>query len=326
MIKPAVFNLASVLQFDKLFHVAKKRKHYSTILSLHRISDDDDPFWPPLKVRTFKTLLEYCVQHYEVVHLSDLNKATAKPKIVLSFDDGYYDFIEHALPEIKLHGLPSNHNIVINCAEKNEVIWTQDLGDLFQFLKRNKFVGSMNLAGRALVLNGERTQWLREYSMTYRTLLQMNKIDRIATLTNWRRSVNAPLPSVKMMNWDDLKTCLKNGVEIGSHTVSHHTLTTLGREELSIEVTESKRIIEAKLGIKCETLAVPNGQSNQVVADAIANAGYRRLLLANNEFVKPVSTRESLNILGRVNLIQEPVRQMKLRMEGFHDFIRNGRL
>jgi len=31
---------------------------------------------------------------------------------VLSFDDGYSDFVQHALPVIKSHGIPSNLNIV----------------------------------------------------------------------------------------------------------------------------------------------------------------------------------------------------------------------
>ena len=107
--KDALLKLLYQLGLPSLLRT--KKKGTLTVLCLHRISDDRDFFFNPIKVRTFEMLLEYLNKHYSIVPFSELKKTTSKPKLVLSFDDGYYDFIENALPLLIKKGIPSNHNI-----------------------------------------------------------------------------------------------------------------------------------------------------------------------------------------------------------------------
>src|SRR5689334_14309883 len=107
-----------------------KGQNSLTVLSLHRISPDIDFFWQPIHPDTFDQLLKYVKKHYEVICFRDLNslpKTNARPYLILSFDDGYYDYIEYALPLLKKNNLPSNHNLVVSCLESNQLIWTQRL-------------------------------------------------------------------------------------------------------------------------------------------------------------------------------------------------------
>ena len=65
----------------------------------------------------FDELLSFVNRHFAVVTLSQLRAPTAKPKLILSFDDGYRDFLLHAVPILKRHGLHVNQNVIPRCIE-----------------------------------------------------------------------------------------------------------------------------------------------------------------------------------------------------------------
>ena len=56
------------------------------------------------------------------------------------------------------------------------------------------------------------------------------------------------------LNWNGFKQAAQNGHEIASHTVSHVNLNAAGENELS----QSKQIIQNKIGQECVTLVYPN--------------------------------------------------------------------
>ena len=76
------------------------------------------------------------------------------------------------------------------------------------------------------------------------------------------------------VSWSDLKDLVKNNFDIESHTKSHMMLTKLDPKKLDIELTESKKTLEKKLGIKVIGIAYPNYLQNQAVRDATKLAGY----------------------------------------------------
>jgi peptidoglycan/xylan/chitin deacetylase (PgdA/CDA1 family) len=306
----------------------KKRKNYATVLSLHRVSDEYDFFWPPVKTGTFRKLLEYCARKYQVIHLSELAMPSGgKPRLVLSFDDGYSDFIENALPELMRVGIPSNHNVVIECVEKNSAIWTQDLGGIFSYLRKINFKGTLSVGDESLFFDGVSTPWMRQYLKAYHILLKKKKEARASIIHEWKVSLKIPEIHVSMMNWEDVRKCSRSGVEIGSHTVSHQTLTTLDEDSLLFEVRSSKRMLETTLGIQCETFAVPNGQSDARVLKVISESGYKRVLMANDAFFKQNNRiGDTLLEIGRINVSEAPFNEVRMRIGGFHHVVKNGSL
>lgn len=59
------------------------------------------------------------------------------------------------------------------------------------------------------------------------------------------------------LTWDQVRELRSAGIAFGSHTVSHPQLTTAKPHELEMEVRESKRVIEDKLGCPVESFAYP---------------------------------------------------------------------
>ena len=77
------------------------------------------------------------------------------------------------------------------------------------------------------------------------------------------------------VRWDEIKELAEAGWEIGSHTLTHPRLTTVGDDaQLAAELRGSRERLEAELGRDCRTLAYPYGDVDDRVARATKEAGY----------------------------------------------------
>jgi len=291
-----------------------------TVLSLHRISEDRDHFYNPIKPDSFNSLLEYCCKHYEVTNFANINLKTKKPKLILSFDDGYNDFISTAVPILKKMGVPSNHNVVNACLNNNSIIWTQELNDLFNFLKENNITDDEIIAGHTTF----KENWGFYYMSFFKIMLQMPQALRNNILKSLIKKYNLSF-SYKMMNWEDVIDCVNNhDVEIGCHTYNHDSLGSVRdvsflETELNIALAELKQ----KTGKPVSILALPNGTYNDIVIDYAKTKGIKNILLSDNKIINAITVNGTLNMLGRINMADESIYEMILRMECFHTKIRN---
>jgi peptidoglycan/xylan/chitin deacetylase (PgdA/CDA1 family) len=76
------------------------------------------------------------------------------------------------------------------------------------------------------------------------------------------------------MSWRELRELRGRGWEVGSHTVSHPRLTSLGDEELAREVGESRLACDEGIGARCASIAYPYGDVDSRVVAAARAAGY----------------------------------------------------
>ncbi len=75
--------------------------------------------------------------------------------------------------------------------------------------------------------------------------------------------------------WERIAAAAAQGLEIGSHSASHRTLTTLDDVEVEREIVASRETIEARTGARPECFAYPYGEWDTRVRDAVRAAGYR---------------------------------------------------
>ena len=73
----------------------------------------------------------------------------------------------------------------------------------------------------------------------------------------------------------DAGALVDRGWEVGSHTVSHPTLTKIDDESLADELVRSKAEVERLAGAACTSVAYPKGRADERVVRAAAAAGYR---------------------------------------------------
>ena len=83
-------------------------------------------------------------------------------------------------------------------------------------------------------------------------------------------------PTHRPMKQDELTKTIAGGlVEIGSHCVTHGSLTTMGTYEKSSEINESKMRLESILDSSIRSLAYPHGEYNREICELTRQAGYQ---------------------------------------------------
>lgn len=74
---------------------------------------------------------------------------------------------------------------------------------------------------------------------------------------------------------EDAPSLAERGWEVGSHTISHPTLTKIDDLSLGDELIRSKAEIERLTGADCTSVAYPKGRADERVVRAAEAAGYR---------------------------------------------------
>lgn len=85
---------------------------------------------------------------------------------------------------------------------------------------------------------------------------------------------------VDYLTWREVRELHKEGIEFGSHTVTHPDLRSLGPEQIEYELAYSKEMIEDKLGVATESFAYPyafpeqDRQFTKYMEDVLSNCGF----------------------------------------------------
>ncbi len=95
-----------------------------------------------------------------------------------------------------------------------------------------------------------------------------------------------------ILGWRAIEALAANGVEIGSHSITHPNFGWLDAAEAAAELEGSRRAIEVRLGFLPDSFAIPLGQSanwTEAAAGAARQAGYR-IVYAQAVETRPIGT------------------------------------
>jgi peptidoglycan/xylan/chitin deacetylase (PgdA/CDA1 family) len=288
------------------------------VLLFHRISNNSDFLWPSMPIKSFEKLILKLQNTVEIFSFSDLyslKSYPSRPIIILSFDDGYSDFYEHVMPFFKTNKIKANHNICPGLIELNALPWTQILSLYLSFKTTNNesFNNKMAIKSDDNLLNEN------SFINLCKELLKVDDVKRneiILPLLN-----HIPKEKLyKLMNWDQIKYCVENNIEIGSHGNLHRNLLQVwDLKTLNDEINESSEKIELKLGIKPKIFAFANAMGNKESIEFVKKSSYQFILILMDKLLKwyPFSTNEVVEI-PRINISRKDWREEYLRSLGFH--------
>ncbi|MCB1116815.1 MAG: polysaccharide deacetylase family protein, partial [Chlamydiia bacterium] len=131
------------------------------------------------------------------------------------------------------------------------------------------------------------------------TLSPMERLEKIRTFSDHA----PPIPSPAFCTWSELKELsLLPLIQIASHSIHHRPLTA-PRIDPEHEYLESKKMLEAKLGIPITSFVYPYGKMNPSAHD-LAKKHYLHIFRIGNALNKNWHNTNSL--LYRVNADQLP--------------------
>lgn len=227
---------------------------------------------------------------FEIVGLDSLTDRLgrgreAPPFVVLTFDDGYRDNVEHAAPVLRRHSAPWTLFVATDYAEGRGRLWWLELEEAIARSERL----SVTLDGKPVDLPcGTAAEKQAAFETVY-WCLRRGPEDvlraTIATLADAAGLDTRRLTQDLCLGWDELRTLARDTtVTFGAHTVTHPMLRKHDEAMARREIVESKREIEQRLGRSVRHLSYPVGDAT--------SAGPREFKLAREAgFATAVTTR-----------------------------------
>lgn len=111
---------------------------------------------------------------------------------------------------------------------------------------------------------------LQRYGFASTIYVITGMIGRRTQWTDGRRS----LPSLPILNWEQIEHLHAQGVEIGAHSVTHGFLTQYSPSALERELVVPREVLEERLGALVPSFAYPQGDYDDRVVQAVRDAGY----------------------------------------------------
>lgn len=281
-----------------------KRENLVIALNLHQISPVENPFWSPLKPEIFDDLLKFLKENFEVVLFRDLAQVKSqKPLAILSFDDGYYDFIEYAAPILEKHNLKANMNIIPSCVETGKPMWNVKLYDFLNSAPRS-LINEIRLDGFEYRLQdesfGSKVQYGLKISRFLKSCPHHERLELYGEIEKLMEKCDFQL--TRMMNVDEIKQIAEIH-EIGAHSFSHESM---GFEDNSFFEADLQKCIDyfdKKLQIPLEIYAFPNGSYRKEQIEILQKNGVKYTLVVDEDYAKKTeSVFPRFTIYGRGKL------------------------
>ncbi len=313
--------MAGVLRSCSVPHFLRTRKRDRiTILCLHRVNDELHHVWPAFSPKAFAGLVQYIQKHYHVCLPEQMHEPSRKPKLILTFDDGYYDFMEFVLPVLAKHRLPAIHHVVVHSVVSGKPNWTYLLNLVVDdHLKSRKELtvqgAGISYRQRITVHNAA-----REAVVLYRLLRYLDATERDSLLEQQLQACTGDLYLPRMMRADDLLECISAGIAIGSHSMSHCVLSGVkDTVVLKKEIVESCTQLRELTRQPIRYFAFPNGEFDSSALFWCREAGYQ-YLFTTEEYLPPIAQLQQSEpvLLPRLSLPPVSVDEAILYVEGLH--------
>jgi len=233
------------------------------ILMYHRVLRRKDPFIPDAPdAQTFENHLRILKERFFPLHLRDaagLLQAGQLPAgaVCVTFDDGYRDNFETALPLLQKWGVPATFFISVGYLG-NGRMWNDSLIEAIRAARTEQLnLSKIGLGDFDLSTQKSRLTAISQLIDTLKYLPMDERLSRVAQISE---RVGEALPEDLMMTPDQVRALPAAGVSIGAHTVSHPILARIPDEEASREIREGRTYLESLAGEKVRLFAYPNGK------------------------------------------------------------------
>ena len=245
-------------------------------------------------VQEFEQALRYFQQHYAVVSLSQVQAAAEggpplpDHALLITFDDGWTDNVEHAEPVLARLGLRATLFVNADAMEQADHRWWQDA---LVELNEHRPEALEALCGR------------RDFFSAAQALLALPLTERLQRMRAWLRY----LPTERQMLTPQALRDLDPAVwDVGSHGATHVPMTHVG--DLDAELAGSAQRLSAWAERPVQTLAFPHGRFNPDIARK-ALAAYR--LIFTSETVLNGTRAAVARQLGRIHIPARACRNPK---------------
>jgi len=312
----------------RCIRIRQKARCCGIILSYHRIADvNNDPFQLAVAPRRFREHMEVLRRLTKPVVLNSFASRRRslgnRWRCAVTFDDGYQDVAEYALPILNAYDIPATIFVSSGCVQTGSEFWWDRLqrclltpGRLhwsqLEALDRKLFSSFHDSLIQAERYSQE--DFLRYGSWTWKCPIQPTSRhvlfcrmyqhlqsqsaavrDRLIDIL-FQICPDAPhTVDAHAMSVDELQALSGNPlIEIGSHTLNHVMLSFLDEQEQLLEVQEGKRTVERLIQRPVASFSYPHGAYTPATLNIARSAGVEIACTTRQTFVSRNNTRLEL--------------------------------
>lgn len=238
-----------------------------SVLIFHRIRPVHDALCPfEVDAARFDRLCAWLAAWFQVLPLNDavkLSRAGRLPDraMAITFDDGYADNLEVAVPILKRHGLSATVFVATGFLDGG-MMWNDRLIEGIRgTVQASVDLGSL-LGDPPLVIPlNDLAARQGAISTVIGRLKYLVPDQRLLAVDRFEHALGKPAVTRPLMLRSEAVTTLhRAGMLIGAHTVSHPILAGLPTAEIAAEIGESQRVLQDLTGAPVSLFAYPNGK------------------------------------------------------------------
>jgi peptidoglycan/xylan/chitin deacetylase (PgdA/CDA1 family) len=240
-------------------------RHRLSILIYHRVLPQADALFPAdVDAVRFDRHLGFLRQCFNFVPLGEavggLRDGTLPPRAAcITFDDGYADNAEVALPILQRHGLSATFFVATGFLNGGRM-WNDTVIELMRRAPATIDLGSLGLGQFTLGSPQQRRQAIGSLleALKYLPLdVRQQKVEAMAAL------LKLTPPDDLMMSGEQVRQLHRAGMEIGGHTVNHPIIARMNSDGARAEIANGKAALEQIIDAPVRLFAYPNGKPGQ---------------------------------------------------------------
>lgn len=253
------------------------------ILMLHRVLASDRAAELPHRnelcvgPKAFEHLLVWLKRHFDCVPLMEILQPGAKrserPKVALTFDDGWRDNALNAFPLLQKHQVPASIFLSTDFIGSRQRFWWESIGETLWNSHgehaRKQLIDCLQQVGRPL------PPLLDDPDEPRRSLALLHFLHTLKTLSpdDLNRLTDAcPQDSLpQALDWHQVRALEASGlVRFGPHGASHAILTGLDDQRLDEELSRSRDALLNGCNRPLPVYCYPNGDNDARVRQQVA--------------------------------------------------------
>lgn len=222
---------------------------------------------------------------YDLVDMDEMAARIEGPArdrfaVALTFDDGYRDNVEHALPVLKRHDAPWTLHVTTGYADGAAQLWWIELEEAIRALPRVTLHVGGAIHDHDATTPQEKQAAFDDIYWALRARPELELRAGVSRLAAEAGLDGAALTRALCLDWDALRSlaAAEPSLSIGAHTATHPMLARHPLHVAQPEIVEAKYRIEFELGREVRHMAYPVGDRGSAGArefDIARRAGFR---------------------------------------------------
>lgn len=272
------------------------------VLAYHRVSVADDPF-RHVDVSEFRSQMEWLRRHCTIIDPLELppwlefRTASARLPVLITFDDGYRDYYEHAFPVLKAFDIPAVNFVATKFIDDGELFWW-DVVDLA--CKRTPLTEVALPWTERRFAARTAAHRMAIYRECQQHLKQLAEADKQAMLPVLLAALQVSVDTLgidrQVMTWDQIRQT-RPLTTYGGHLHSHPLVSRISVASLETELAVSHDRMTRELGDRPRLFAYPDGDMTDEAKAAVQRHGYETAFGITTGFVRPGADRLALRRL-----------------------------